>query len=274
MNYRLFISDFDGTLVRAAGTVSQKNIDAIAAYRKAGGIFVICTGRMLASIRMRLKELGLDEGYVIAFQGAQIADIRTGRLLRDHAFEGDDAVEILRFMEGMGLHIHAYAGDDFFANRRDPLLDSYERICGVKACVSEQPLSDMVASKHMRVVKLLTMQAQEEQEGVQRALEEKFGDRFFVTKSSAWIVEIMPKGQNKASAIGFLADAYHIPREEIAAIGDQENDKPMLEAVGGRFAVANAVDSLKKISTVVPSVEEDGVAYAIRNYAMKGRGEI
>ena len=50
MRYPLFLSDFDGTLVRADGTVSEENKRAIAAYRAAGGVFAVCTGRGIASI--------------------------------------------------------------------------------------------------------------------------------------------------------------------------------------------------------------------------------
>ncbi len=268
MKYRMFVSDFDGTLVRADGTVSKRNIDAIAAYRRAGGIFAVCTGRMLSSIRLRLKELGLEEGLVVAFQGAQIADIATGKLLKDDAFSEEEALEVVRFLEERDVHIHIYAGEELFANRRDGLLDAYEKICGVKGSVPATPLSDMVASKHMKVTKALVMCMPEDQQKVKAMLEEKFGEKYFVTLSSEWLVEIMPKGQTKAAAIGFLSRYYHIPQGEIAAIGDQENDVPMLQAAGGRFAVASGVEALRRIATVVPSCEEDGVAYAIEHYAM------
>ncbi len=269
MKYRLFVSDFDGTLVRDDGTISQKNIDAIAKYRKAGGIFAVCTGRMLSSIRGRLKELGLEEGLVVAFQGAQIADIATGKLLKDDSFSEEDALEVVRFLEAQNLHIHIYVGEELYANRRDGLLDAYEKICRVTGVVPDMPLSDMVASKHMRVTKALVMCMPEDQQKVKHMLDKKFGEKYFVTLSSEWLVEIMPKGQTKAAAIGFLSDYYQIPREEIAAIGDQENDIPMIEAAGGKFAVASGVETLRRIATVVPSCEEDGVAHAILHYAME-----
>ena len=66
MKYPLFLSDFDGTLVRSDGTISEGNQRAIAAYRKAGVTFAVCTGRMLTSILPRLKELGIEDGLVSA----------------------------------------------------------------------------------------------------------------------------------------------------------------------------------------------------------------
>ena len=98
MKYRLFVSDFDGTLVRDDGSISPRNIEAVARFRRSGGIFAVCTGRMLSSIRPRLKELGLQEGIVVAFQGAQIADIGTGKLLKDEAFSEEEALEVVRFL--------------------------------------------------------------------------------------------------------------------------------------------------------------------------------
>ena len=69
MRYKLFLSDFDGTLVRGDGTISKENIEAIGEYRRRGGIFAVVTGRMVRSILPRLKELGLKEGLVVAYQG-------------------------------------------------------------------------------------------------------------------------------------------------------------------------------------------------------------
>jgi len=43
----------------------------------------------------------------------------------------------------------------------------------------------------------------------------------------------------------------------------------MIAAVGGKFAVANAAEALKKIACTVPSNEEDGVAFALEHYVMR-----
>ena len=77
------------------------------------------------------------------------------------------------------------------------------------------------------------------------------------------MVEILPAGVSKARAVKELAARFGVPVEKTAAIGDQLNDLPMIEAAGGKFAVANAEEQLKAAATVVPSVEEDGVAAAL-----------
>ena len=95
MKYKIFLSDFDGTLVRADGTISEANKRAIAAYRAAGGVFAVCTGRALSSILPRLAELGLKEGLVVAYQGATVADIATGALLKNEGFSREGAVLVV-----------------------------------------------------------------------------------------------------------------------------------------------------------------------------------
>lgn len=271
MRYRLFISDFDGTLVRADGTISAVNKRAIAEYRAAGGIFAVCTGRMLTSILPRLKELGIEKGPVVAFQGATIADAESGELLKDDGFAQADAVRIVDILERDGQHTHVYTVDEVYCNRDDEALKSYERICGVKAIVTgDGQLSPLIKKKDLRVVKVLAMVEPQERIALMEKLRKMLGSAFYVTCSSDFLVEIMPAGQSKAAAVEYLSGYYGIPREQIAAIGDQLNDIPMIERAGGRFAVANAQEEVKKIAAVVPSVEEDGVAVAL-SIAMGGK---
>lgn len=268
MNYDLFISDFDGTLVRADGTVTESNKQAIASYREKGGIFAICTGRMMTSIRPRLKELGLTEGLVAAFHGAQIADVASGNLLRSVCFEERDALEILRFMEAHKLLFQLYAGDEFYASEESELLKGYESVCRVKAILPGVPLSEFVLKNRMQVIKIIALSPKTELKKMHALLAEAFGGKYYVATSSDYLVELMPKESSKAAAVRFLSEYYKIPIEKIAAIGDHVADIPMIAACGGRFAVANAVEPLKEIATVVPSVDDDGVAYTLTNYAM------
>lgn len=264
MKYPLFLCDFDGTLVRSDGTVSDNNRTAIQAYRAAGGIFVVCTGRMLVSIRARLSELGISEGLVVAYQGAQIADVATGKLLKDGVYAREDILEILSFMEARGWVCQVYIGNDVIAKERTPYLDAYERICRVEAKIAGEPLSAFVAREDPPVVKVLAFADPKEQRKVYEELEARFGEKYFVACSADSLVEVMPREHSKGAAVSFLSEYYGIAPERMAAIGDQGNDVPMVAAVGGRFAVANAVEELRKISRVVASYEEDGVAQALK----------
>lgn len=268
MKYQLFISDFDGTLVRADGTVSQRVKEAIARYTAAGGIFAVCTGRMLSSILPRVRELGI-RGYVAAYQGAVIAEIETGNVVKSEGFLQEDALAAVKMFEEDGRHIHVYTEEGLFCNVRDQWLGIYEDICGVKAEVPDGKLSDWLMQKPRQVVKILTMEAAQTCAAVQKEYARRLGEKYFVTRSSDFLVEVLPAGQNKGNAVEFLKEKFGVPCERTAAIGDMPNDVALLEHAGGRFAVANATEEVKKIATVVTSCEEDGVAEALE-IALKG----
>ncbi len=263
MKYPLFLSDFDGTLVRKDGTISQKNIAAIEKYRAAGGIFAVVTGRMLSSIRPRLRELGLEKGLVVAYQGGVVADIETGELLKNDGFSPSQAEKIVSFLEREDRHVHVYMDDLLYSNRDDESLRMYEKICGVKGIPVKEPLSALIAREQKPVNKILVMLPPEEKAAIIARMQREFGDFCYATASADVLAEALPAGVSKASAVDFLAARYGVSREETAAIGDQLNDLPMIERAGGKFAVANAEAELRKIATVVPSSEEDGVAAAL-----------
>ncbi len=271
MNYPIFLSDYDGTLLRSDGTVSENTKQAIARYRAAGGIFAVCTGRGLRSALPRAKSIGLDSGLIIASQGAVIADIATEKLLKCHVYPVKDALEVLRFFESLDQHIHVYTIDSFFANRLDGMLEVYEKAYGRTATVINEPLSRKVELESLAVVKILVMVEPEKQAELFEKAKEALGEKYFVTCSSEWLIEVLPLGQSKAKAVGFVAEYYSVPTEKVAAIGDQLNDLPMLQAAGGKFAVENAVAELKRYAVVVPSNDEDGVAYALEKYALGER---
>ena len=263
MKYRLFCSDFDGTLVRPDGTISEKTKEEIARYTKEGGIFTVVTGRMASSILPRGREFA-SEGIVVSYQGAVVSDIKTGKILKYGCFDLNSALRAVRLLEEENHHIHVYTDDALYANRRDDMLEEYERICGVRGNDSYDKLSEWMEETRPSVVKILAIIEPEKRLALQNRLEERLGDDYFITCSTDALVEIMPAGENKGSAIRFLSEYLQIPKEEIAAIGDQLNDLPMLEAAGGKFAVGNAKEELKRIARVVSPCAEDGVAEALQ----------
>ena len=126
INYPLIVSDFDGTLVKADGTIDERNKVLIAEYIAAGGSFAISTGRLPVGILPRVKELGL-KGMVCCCQGSIILDIESGKTILDGRLSLETTLAIVRKMEAMGLHIHAYDQWDYYSNVDDEALKLYEQ---------------------------------------------------------------------------------------------------------------------------------------------------
>ena len=62
-----------------------------------------------------------------------------------------------------------------------------------------------------------------------------------------------------------MAQHLNISREEIACIGDGENDLTMFDASGIKFAMGNAVPELRrKADYILPGNDKNGAAEGIR----------
>ena len=146
LKYGLIVSDFDGTLRRTEGGVSEGNARAVRDFLAAGGKFALCTGRMPSSILPYARQLGL-KGLVAAYQGAIIQDVESGKILRDHRIAWQDAADICAYLQNYDYHIHVCDGDDFYVNKDDEALAEYERICAVFGIVAKQPLSELVRER-------------------------------------------------------------------------------------------------------------------------------
>jgi hydroxymethylpyrimidine pyrophosphatase-like HAD family hydrolase len=82
------------------------------------------------------------------------------------------------------------------------------------------------------------------------------------------IVDILPAGCSKASALTLLAHHRGVALADVLAIGDNWNDVPMLEIAGRSALMANAPQELHERAAregwqVVPGNDHDGVAIAI-----------
>lgn len=264
----MIVSDFDGTLRRTQGGISEGNVQAITDYVSKGGAFALCTGRMMSSILPYAKQLGL-KGLIAAYQGAIIEDIESGEYVRDERIPNRAAIQICRALEERDYHIHVYDGDLFYSNKGDELLHWYEQICGVKALLARGAMSAEVAEKGLCPHKILVMCAPQERDGVFAFANERFGKDFYVTTSSEYLVEIVVKGCNKGGAVEYLARHYAIPLSQTIAIGDNMNDLPMIEIAGLGVAVENAESLLKDAADFITrSCDADGVGYVIRKFGL------
>lgn len=78
-----------------------------------------------------------------------------------------------------------------------------------------------------------------------------------VVKSSKHSIEITNKEATKGNALRFISEYLKIDRDEIASIGDNDNDIEMLLFSGTSYAVCNSSISVKKIADYIISSNDD-----------------
>ena len=143
----------------------------------------------------------------------------------------------------------------------------YEKMVGVKGILTEE-LSAFVERERIRPYKILAMVPVEIQNEVYQTFYKEFGEKCYVTNSGASLVEVCNKTYSKGTAMEFLSNYYGVPLEKTLAIGDQQNDVPMLERAGLGIAVKNAQNSLKEKADVVFEYtnNEDAVGRIVEKY--------
>ena len=85
-----------------------------------------------------------------------------------------------------------------------------------------------------------------------------------------YYTEITNKNVNKWTAIEFLLNKLHIQKEDVIGIGDNVNDKEMIENAGLGVAMGNSSPEMKAIADVVVSDNNsEGVAEVIRKFVLE-----
>ena len=265
MSVKLFVTDLDGTLLPSGQNVSEKNIKAVQDMVKAGITVTIATGRMYRAAVSIAKILGVDVP-IITYNGALIKSV-SGEIFYSNYLLPEVVVELTNFFEENDWHLQNYSNDELRFAHHNKFAIGYEtsqKVSGVEVGWNE------MKKFTENVPKLLSISSNAEETNQRiKILREKFKNKVDVTNSAPIYTEIMSPGVSKASAILILAEKLKINVSEVMAIGDSNNDLPMLKAAGQSIAMGNAVDAVKSVCNfVTDTCENDGFAQAVYKYVL------
>ena len=85
------------------------------------------------------------------------------------------------------------------------------------------------------------------------------------------VFDVLEKGWSKVSALPILLDHLGITADQIAYLGDSQNDLTMMAAIGNSFCMGNGSHDAKSAARwVVDSCEDDGAAKVMESLARNG----
>ncbi|MGT2715821.1 sugar-phosphatase [Streptococcus respiraculi] len=269
MSIKLVAIDIDGTLLNSKHEITPEVYQAIQDAKQAGVKIVIATGRPISGVKRILRQLNLlDEGdYVITFNGGLVQETATGNDVVKEGLSYTDYLEWEYLARQLALPMHASTKDGMYtANRNIGKYTIYEAQLVDSPVFYRTP--EEMANKD--IIKVMLVDEPEKLDIAIPQIPTLLTERFNVAKSAPFYLEVTPKTVNKGEAIKKLSALLGLTMNETMAIGDQENDRSMLEVVGTAVVMENGSAELKKIAThITKSNDENGVAYAIREWVLK-----
>jgi Cof subfamily protein (haloacid dehalogenase superfamily) len=276
MPVRLIAIDIDGTLLDSRWQLPPANRTAIARALDREIEVVLVTGRRFDFARPVLDLV--PEVATIIVSGGAVTKTRDGRTIarrllprevarqildRTQAFRADMGVVFDRVGANQVMY-ERIAWDDprhqgYFERNRDALGESVP----LEACLTEDPIQVMAASSLARIAALVD---------ALRAIPAPRAFEISLTEYPSRdlsILDVTGAGVSKGSALAGLAQARGIPRAEVMALGDNLNDRPMLEFAGVAVVMGNASPELKTLGWPETLTNDAaGVAAAIESWAL------
>lgn len=270
MAYKLLVLDIDGTIIGKNGTVSAADKKALKQAGEAGVTISLCTGRALQGCRKLLQELALD-GYHTVHDGAQILNPDTGDLLFIDSIKPDMIKQLLLWTRPREMDIELYSATAYYSERENWTTRAHRDYFDIIPVITKY---DSILKKET-IIKMQTVVKNREEAEKVADLQKEFSGCFCFSpvKSPSFpdvdFVNILSPEVSKGKAIGKLAAHLVVKQGEIIAIGDGLNDISLITAAGLGIAMGTAPDELKKkASFITASVEDNGVAEAVKKFIL------
>lgn len=277
--YKMLVTDMDYTLLNKEKKISERNREAVIKAIGKGVHMVVATGRIYTSARVYAKLLGLSTP-IIASNGAIIREAAfknpedTEKTIFKDTLNKKTVSEMIRLSHKYGLFCHFFTEDTIYSEKLVNVSLRYtewNKYLGEEDQVKVKIVEDAdraLVKDNVEVLKAVVVDSDSEKIQKLRDSIIKTGI-VSVSQSMKDNLEVMNKGVTKGSAVKRLAQMYGIDREEIIAIGDNENDMSMIEYAGMGIAMGNAEESLKNVADYITGdYQEDGVAEAIERFIL------
>ena len=224
---RLVASDVDGTLLDHHGVLPEGRAAAVGALRAAGLPVVLATGKLWTSVRTLVASLDLD-GPHVACNGSVVFSA-DGTLLAQHLLDPGPADEVVTRLRHERIPHAVYLEDGTI------VTDEVRSAHDVLPLLGE-PLPVVAGRDGRRVIKVLAIVTADDEGDLRRtaagsASVQRTGPRF---------LEWNAPGVDKSTGLMAVATLLGVDLADVVAIGDAENDVPMLRSAGIGLAVSGA----------------------------------
>lgn len=269
MSIKLIAIDIDGTLLNSHHHLTDEVRVALKKAEEKGVKVVLCTGRPLTGVQDLIEELDLysDNDYVVTYNGSLIQKTKTKEVVSKFELSHDDYLAIDGLARKLNIHLHTETEDTMYTSNRD-----ISRYTVLESHLVNMPLKYRTQEEMTDELNILKMMMIDEPALLDEAIThipQEFYDKYTIVKSAPYFLEFLNKKVDKGAAVKLLAAQLGIDASEVMALGDNENDLPMIQFAGVGIAMGNATENIKKAASFITSSnDEHGVAVAIEKFIL------
>ena len=260
-NYKLLFIDVDGTMVNSQKEILDSTKYTFEKLKEIGVEVIITSGRQRSNCKKIADLVGLGR-YIISANGADVYDRKEQKKIYSDQIDLESLLKIKELVDKFDLRIRiinediAYVNKDIFNPLDEVVLEEdmeefmkNNSIPQVVLYMKDLETFDKVKLEIHKIPKLKICHQTKHLENQKK-----------------YFLDITKKETSKGNAIKKLCKILDIPQMYTLAIGDDNNDISMFEAVGVSIAMGNASKGcLEKASTVTSSNDEDGIYNACIN---------
>lgn len=286
--YKLIAIDLDGTLLNSYGEITTENRQAIKYALEKGVQVILASGRDPQTMKKISLDLGINN-YLIAGNGASIYDIKLEKNIYEKFIKKNKALKIIKKCKENSVFFNLYTDKGiiteslnynvkvFNSENNHKALDKQTNIEVVKdiyeyaenndinilkiiICDDSKIIFNNIIQKLKKISGIEVLDVEHMSKKNIRIGTEEIEVEYYYT-------EISSKNVDKWNAIDYLIDILNINKKEVICIGDNINDKKMVENAGVGVSMKNSALSAKNIGDfITEDNNSNGVEKAIYKY--------
>ncbi len=285
---KLLAIDLDGTLLNSYGDISNENKEAIKYALNKGVEVVLASGRDPLIMQKISRELGI-ENYLIAGNGASVYDIKAQKNIYENFIDTNKALKIIKMCKENSIFFNLYTDKGIITeslnfnvkvfnsenNHKasekqtniEIVKDIYEyaqnnplNILKIIICDDSKIIFNNISQKLKQIKGIEVLDVAHMSRKIIRVGTEEVEIEYYYT-------EVSSKDVDKWNAIEYLINTLQIKKEEVMAIGDNINDKKMVQNSAVGVAMGKSALAIKNIGDfITEDNNSNGVEKAIYQY--------
>jgi Cof subfamily protein (haloacid dehalogenase superfamily) len=264
----LVVSDVDGTLLTRDKTLTDGAKDTVRRLHQAGIGFTITSSRPTIGMRFLIEPLAITLP-VGAFNGSSIVgpDLKP---IEQHLIPAPAVARSIEVLNQFGADIWLFTNEKWLTHNGDGEYVPHE-----KRAIRADPTVVADFSPYLAAAcKIVGSSADPALlQRCELAMQQALGAQATAVRSQSYYLDVTPPGHDKGTFVEAMARRLSISTDQVATIGDMQNDLAMFRKSGMSIAMGNATDDVKKVAThVTTSNEEEGFAGAIEMILKENEG--